>query len=150
MADIAGLIAGLAICPDVVTPAADTQMPERVMANLAGTPSAERRAGNDSLQMAFGQMGPQGFLGDLITLTEDDIMNLQARLTHAVANPLPIPVMQKRKAVIVVATHQHCARLKVAKSTCASFRSNCLVIFAFLSAARMRKSSRGKQSYPVK
>jgi len=112
MADIAGSVAGLAICPEVVTPAADTQMLERVMANLTGIPSAERYAGDDSLWIAFGQMGAQGFLGDLITLTEDDIMNLQAQPARAVAHPLPIPIMQKRKTVIVVAVCQHCARLR--------------------------------------
>jgi len=52
MADVAGLVAGLAICPKVVTPAADTQMLEHVMANLVGIPSAERRAGNNSLWIA--------------------------------------------------------------------------------------------------
>jgi len=57
MADIAGLVAGLAICPEVVTPAADIQMLERVMANLVCIRSAERLAGNNSLWMAFGQMG---------------------------------------------------------------------------------------------
>jgi len=112
MADVAGLVAGLAICPEVVKPAADTQMLERVMANLIGVPSAERHAGINSLWIAFGQMGVQGFLGDLITLTEDDIMNLQAQPTRAVANPLPIPIIQKRKTVIVVAVYQHCARLR--------------------------------------
>jgi len=49
MADIAGLVAGLTICPEVVTPAADIKMLERVMANLNGIPSAERRAGNNSM-----------------------------------------------------------------------------------------------------
>jgi len=38
MADVPGLIAGLAICPDVVTPAADKQMLHRAIANLVGTP----------------------------------------------------------------------------------------------------------------
>jgi len=112
MADIAGLVAGLAICPEVVTPAADTQMLERDMANLVGIPSAERCAGNNPLWIAFGQMDVQGFLGDLITLTEDDIMSLQAQPTHAVAHPLPIPIIQKRKTVISVAAYQHYARLR--------------------------------------
>jgi len=78
MVDIAGLIAGLAICPDVGMPAADTQMLERVMANLVGVHSAEHLAGNNSLWKAFDQIGVQGFLGDLIMLTENNIMNLQA------------------------------------------------------------------------
>jgi len=112
MADIAALVTGLAICPEVVTPAADIQMLERVIANLIGIRSAERLAGYNSLWMAFGQMGVQGFLGDLITLMEDDIMNLQAQPTRAVANPLPIPIIQKRKTVIVVAVYQHYARLR--------------------------------------
>jgi len=112
MANIAGLVTGLAICPEVVTPVADTQMLECVMANLVGIPSAERRAGNNSLWMAFDQMGVQGFLGDLITLTEDNIMNLQARPTRVVANPLPIPIIQKHKTVIVVAPYQHYAQLR--------------------------------------
>jgi len=109
MADIAGLIAGLAICPDVVTPAADIQMLERAKANLVGIRSADRIAGRSSLWMAFGQMGIRGFLGDLTTLTEDDIMNLQPLPTRAVNNPLPIPIIQKRKTVIVVACYQHYA-----------------------------------------
>ena len=109
MADIAGLVAGLAICPEVVTPAADMQMLEPVMANLVGLCSAERLAGNDSLWMAFGQMGVQGFLGDSATLTEDDIMNLQARPTRAVANPVPIPIIAKCKMVILVPCCQHYA-----------------------------------------
>jgi len=87
MADITGLIAGLAICPKVVTPAADIQMLERVMANLVGIRSADCIAGTNSLWMALGQMGIRGFLGDLTTLTEDDIMNLQPRPTRAVNNP---------------------------------------------------------------
>jgi len=49
MADIPGLIAGLAICPDVVMPAADNQMLHRAIANLVGIPLAECRAGNNSL-----------------------------------------------------------------------------------------------------
>jgi len=77
MADVPGLIAILAICPDVVTPAADEQMLHRAIANLVGISSAERRAGNNSLWIAFDQMGVRSFLGDLITITEDDIMNLQ-------------------------------------------------------------------------
>jgi len=51
MADIPGLIAGLAICPDVVTPAADKQMLHRAIANLVGIPFAEHRAGNKKLTM---------------------------------------------------------------------------------------------------
>ena len=57
MADIPGLIAGLAICPDVVTPAADKQMLHLATANLVGIPSAERCAGNNSLWIAFDRMG---------------------------------------------------------------------------------------------
>jgi len=76
MADIHGLVAGLAICPNVVTPAADIQMLECVIANLVGVPSAARRVVNNPLWIALGEMGVQGFLGDLITLTEEDIMNL--------------------------------------------------------------------------
>jgi len=91
MADIAGLVAGLAICPDVVTQVADMQMLNRVIANLVGIPSADRRAGNNPLWIAFGEMGIQGFLGDLITLMEEDIMSLQVRPTCAVPHPAPIP-----------------------------------------------------------
>jgi len=108
MADITGLIARLAICPEVVMPADDMQMLERVMANLVHIHSADRIAGTNSLWMALGQMGVRGFLGDLTTLTEDDIINLQPQPTRAVNNPLPIPIIQKQKLVIVVACCQHC------------------------------------------
>jgi len=112
MADIDGLVARLAICPDVVTPAADRQMLNRTIANLVGIPSVDRRMGNNPLWIAFAEMGVHSFLGDLITLTEEDIMNLEVRPTRAVPHPAPIPIMWKRDTVIAVATHQHYARLK--------------------------------------
>jgi len=112
MADIPGLIAGLAICPDVVTPAADKPMLHRAIANLVGIPSAERRAGNNPLWIAFREMGVPRFLGGLITLTEDNIMNLQVRPTRAVAHPAPILIMWKHKTVIIIAAYHHNARLK--------------------------------------
>jgi len=56
MASVTGLIAGLAICPEVVTPAADMQMLEHVMTNLLGIRSADRIAGTNSTWMALGQM----------------------------------------------------------------------------------------------
>jgi len=62
MADIA--VAGLTICPDVVMPAADRQMLNRTIANLVGIPSAKRRAGNDPLWIAFGEMSTQSYLGN--------------------------------------------------------------------------------------
>jgi len=77
MADIAGLVARLAICPDVVTPAGDGQMLEIAIRDLVGIPDADRVAGNNPPWVAFGEMGIQSFLSDLITLTEHDIMNLQ-------------------------------------------------------------------------
>jgi len=46
--------------------------------------------GTNSLWIAFDQMGIRSFLGDLITLTEDDIMNLTVRPTRGVAHPEPI------------------------------------------------------------
>jgi len=112
MADIPGLIAGLTICPDVVTPVADKQMLHRAIANLVGIPLAQRRTGNNSLWMAFDQMGVLSFLGDLITLREDNIMYLQIRPTRTVPHPVPIPIMWKCKTVIIVATYHHYAPLK--------------------------------------
>jgi len=87
-------------------------MLHRAIANLVGIPSAERRAGNNSLWIAFNQKGVRSFLGDLITLTEDDIMNLQVWPTRAVAHPAHIPIMLKRKTVIIVVAYHHYARLK--------------------------------------
>jgi len=77
MADIAGLVARLAICPDFFTPAGDGQMLEIAIRDLVGIPDADRVAGNNPPWVAFGEMGIQSFLSDLITLTEHDIMNLQ-------------------------------------------------------------------------
>jgi len=42
MADIPGLIAGLAICPDAVTPAADKQLLQCAIRNLVGISDADR------------------------------------------------------------------------------------------------------------
>jgi len=112
MADVAGKVARLAICSNVVTPVADRQMLNCTITNLVGIPSADRRAGNNPLWIAFGEMGVQSFLGDLITLTEEDIMNLEVRPTRAVPYPAPIPIIWKHKTVIAVATYQHYAQLK--------------------------------------
>jgi len=57
-------------------------------------------------------MGIRSFLGDLIMLTEDDIMNLMVRPTRGVAHPEPIPIMHKRRTVIVIAMYHHCSRLR--------------------------------------
>jgi len=76
MANIATIVAGLRVCLDVVTPMTDRQMLEIAIRDLVGIPDAERTAGTNSLWIAFDQMGIRNFLGDLITLTEDDIMNL--------------------------------------------------------------------------
>jgi len=57
-------------------------------------------------------MDVRSFLGDLITLTEDDIMNLQVRPTRAVPHRAPIPIMWKRKTVIIIVACHHYARLK--------------------------------------
>jgi len=112
MANIANIVAGLCICPDVVTPAGDGQMLEIAIRDLVGIPNAERIAGNNSLWVAFGEMGIQSFLGDLITLTEQDIMILQMQPTRAVPHPVPIPIMWKRRTVIIVAAYHHFSRLK--------------------------------------
>jgi len=76
MANIATIVAGLRVCPDVVTPVADRQMLEITVRDLIGIPDAARIGRANSLWMAFDQIGIRSFLGDLITLTEDDIMNL--------------------------------------------------------------------------
>jgi len=112
MADIAGLITRLAIYPDVVTPASDGQMLEIAIRDLVGIPEADRLAGNNLLWIAFDQMGMRSFLGDLITLTEDDIMNLTVQPTRGVPHPEPIPIMHKPRLVIIVATHHHFSRLR--------------------------------------
>jgi len=82
MANVATIVAALRICPDVVTPVVDRQMLEITIRDLVGIPEADRLTGNNSLWIAFDQMGIRSFLGDLITLTEDDIMNLTARPTR--------------------------------------------------------------------
>jgi len=112
MANIATIVAALRICPDVVTPVADRQMLKIAIRDLVGIPEADRLAGNNSLWIAFNQMGIQSFLGDLITLTEDDIMNLTVRPMRGVAHPEPIPIMHKRSTVIIVATYHHFSRLR--------------------------------------
>jgi len=48
------------------------------MRDLVGIPEDQGIAGTNSLWIAFDQMGMRSFLGDLITLTEDHIMNLTA------------------------------------------------------------------------
>jgi len=112
MANIATIVAALRICPDVVTPAADRQMLEITIRDLIGIPEADRLAGNNSLWIAFDQMGIRSFLGDLIMLTEDDIMNLMVGPTRGVPHPEPIPIMHKRRTVIIVATYHHFSRLR--------------------------------------
>jgi len=57
MANIANIVAALRVCPDVVTPAADKQMLEIAIRDLVGIPEAERLAGNNSLWIAFDQIG---------------------------------------------------------------------------------------------
>ena len=76
MASLATIVARLSVCPETVTPAADRQMLEITIRDLVGIDDADRRAGTSSLWIAFEQMGIRSFLGDLITLAEDDIMNL--------------------------------------------------------------------------
>jgi len=112
MADIAGLVAGLCICPDVVTPQADRQTLNLVISQLVGIPAAERRTGNSLLRITLNEMGIQTFLGDLTTLTEDDIMNLEVRPTRSMPRPPAVPIVWKRKSVIAIAAYHHCARLK--------------------------------------
>jgi len=112
MANIANIIAALRVCPDVVTPPADRQMLEIAIRNLVGIPDANRLAGTNSLWIAFDQLGIRSLLGDLITLTVDDIMNLTVRPTRGVAHPEPIPIMHKCRTVIIVATYHHFSRLR--------------------------------------
>jgi len=112
MADIPDLVARLRICPDVVTPAGDGQMLEIAIHDLVGIPDADRVTGKKPLWVAFGEMGIQSFLGDLTTLTEQDIMNLQIQPTRAVPHPAPIPIMWRRRTVIIVAAYHHFSRLR--------------------------------------
>ena len=112
MASLATIVARLSVCPETVTPAADRQMLEITIRDLVGIDDATRRAGTSSLWIAFDQMGIQSFLGDLITLAEDDIMNLEARPTATVRHPETIPIMHKRRTVIILAAYHHFSRLK--------------------------------------
>jgi len=112
MADIPGLVAGLVICPADVSPAADTQMLNRMIAQLIGIPSAARRAGNDPLWRALHGMGITRFFGDLLTLTEDDIMALEAPPTRAGPHPGPVPLMVKGKPVMAIAAYQYYSRVR--------------------------------------
>jgi len=112
MADVPGTIVRLRKCPDVIAPAADRQMLEIVIRDLVGIPDAHRRAGNNPLWNAFAEMGVQNFLGDLITLTEQDIMDLQVRPTRAAPHPAPVRIMWKHKTVTIVTAYHHHSRLK--------------------------------------
>jgi len=55
-------------------------------------------------------MGMRSFLGDLLTLTDDDIMAMIILPTRGDPNPPPVPLMLKRKLVIIVAAYQHYSR----------------------------------------
>jgi len=112
MATLATIIARLHVCPEVVTPAANRQMLEITIRDLVGISEADCRAGTSPLWTAFDQMGIRSFLGDLITLSEDDIMNLTVRPTHAEPHPEAIPIMHKRRTVIIVATYHHFSRMR--------------------------------------
>jgi len=57
MANIATIVAGLRVCPDVVTAVADRQMLEITIRDLVGIPEDQRIAGTNSLWIAFDQMG---------------------------------------------------------------------------------------------
>jgi len=144
MANIATIVAGLRVCPDVVTPMADRQMLAIAIRDLAGIPDAERTTGTNLLWIAFDQMGIRSFLADLITLTEDDIMNLTVRPTRGVAHPEPVPIMHKRRTVIIVAAHHHFSRLRGASLECVLSQSDFMITFVSLTIATMRPSSRGK------
>jgi len=75
---VPGLTAGLRLCPDVAMPQADAQMLELIVQEFIGIAGRDRHACNNPLWMSLGTTGVQTFLGDLTTLTEEDIMNLQA------------------------------------------------------------------------
>jgi len=112
MADIPGIIAKLDVCPDVVTPPADKQMLQLAIRNLVGISDANHVARTNPLWMAFAEMGIRSFLGDLITLTEHGIMDLQVQPTRAEPHPDPIPIMWKRRMVIIVAACHNYSRLR--------------------------------------
>jgi len=61
MAEIPGLIAGLRLCPDVVTPEADRQMLELIVQDLIGIPGRDHRAGNNPLWLSLGATGVRTF-----------------------------------------------------------------------------------------
>jgi len=107
MADIPTLVAGLNLSPNVVPPFADIQMLNRAITNLMGIPGRERRAGTNPLWRALHGMGIRTFLGDLLTLTDNDIMAMVILPTRADPHPPPVPLMMKRKLVIIVAAYQH-------------------------------------------
>jgi len=112
MADIPGIIATLDVCPDVITPPTDEQMLWLAIFNLVGISDADRVARNNALWVAFGEMGIRSFLGDLITLTEHDIMDLQVWPTRAEPHLDPIPIMWKHRTVIIVAAYRQYSRLR--------------------------------------
>jgi len=112
MVDIPGTIATLDVCPDVITPPADEQMLQLAIRNLVGISDADRVAGTNPLWMAFAEMGIRSFLGDIITLTEHNIMDLQIRPTRAEPHPNPIPIMWKHRTVIIIAAYHHYSRLR--------------------------------------
>jgi len=107
MTDVPTSVAGLNLSPNVVPPFANIQMLNRAIANLMGIPGHERRAGTNPLWRALHGMGIRSFLGDLLTLTEDDIMAMVILPTRGDPNPPPVPLMQKRKLVIIMAAYQH-------------------------------------------
>jgi len=82
-------------------------MLNRLVAGLLGIPGAARCAGTDPLWQALHGMGIRRFLGELLTLTEDDIMAMEPPPTRAVVHPAPVPLVQKRKLVIAMAAYQH-------------------------------------------
>jgi len=86
---------------------ADKHMLQLAIRNLVGISDADRVSGTNPLWMAFAEMGIRSFLGDLITLTEHDIMDLQIRRTHTEPHPNPIPILRKRRTVIIIAAYHH-------------------------------------------
>jgi len=114
MASVPGLIARLHLCPDVVPPQAGAHMLELIAQELIGITGRERHAGNNPLWMSIGATSVWTFLGDLTTLTEEDIMNLEVQPTRGLPIPHDVPIMNKRKLVIAIAASHHFSCLKAA------------------------------------
>ena len=92
--------------------ASDRQMLNLIISQHVGNPAADRCTGDNPLWMALNATGIVTFLGDLTTLTEEDIMNLETRPMCADPNSPNFLIMFKWKTVMDIAAYHHCSQLK--------------------------------------